>query len=237
MVKWRLTVCLSGFLYLCLTCCATAHALYFGKYTGSVKAEWLIDGRKMKILQPFIFIDPHNVEWLVPVGSLVDGASIPKAFWSLIGGPFEGKYRDASVIHDIACDEKRRTWESVHEAFYNAMRASGVDPLKAKVMYAAVNYFGPRWDITRKMTSISDVDIEKAARAELDIDMHSRVEVVKFHTLETGFDKDNVTVLVHAPPQELTKEDFQKLKATIERRETSAEGPMSLLEIRDYHQN
>ena len=67
------------------------------------------------------------------------------AFWSIIGGPFEDKYREASVIHDHYCDEKTDTWQNVHLVFYNGMRAHGVDPLKAKLMYAAVYNFGPRW--------------------------------------------------------------------------------------------
>ena len=42
--------------------------------------------------------------WTAPKGAKVDGASIPQLFWTPIGGPFEGKYRYASVIHDTECD-------------------------------------------------------------------------------------------------------------------------------------
>jgi len=72
-------------------------------------------------------------------------ASIPRLAWTIIGGPFEGLYRDASVIHDVACVEKSRPWLQVHRTFYLAMLASGVTTVKAKVMYAAVYHFGPRW--------------------------------------------------------------------------------------------
>ncbi len=34
---------------------------------------------------------------------------------------------------------------TVHRTFYTAMRASSVDVWRAKVMYAAVYHFGPRW--------------------------------------------------------------------------------------------
>ena len=77
--------------------------------------------------------------------TIVDGASIPEAFWSFIGGPFEGKYRNASVVHDFYCDTRTETWEDVHMVFYNGMRAAGVDPITAKIMYSAVYNFGPRW--------------------------------------------------------------------------------------------
>src|SRR5229473_500744 len=72
-------------------------------------------------------------------------ASIPRAFWSVIGGPLEGQYRNASVFHDVACDQKSQPWKTVHRMFYNAMRWSGVYEIKAKIMYYAVYNFGPRW--------------------------------------------------------------------------------------------
>jgi Protein of unknown function (DUF1353) len=99
----------------------------------------------MKLLKTFKFIDPMGREWVAPEGAIIDGASIPQVAWSFIGGPFEGVYRDASVIHDVACDQRSRPWKVVHEAFYDAMITSGVSPLKAKVMYGAVYHYGPRW--------------------------------------------------------------------------------------------
>ncbi len=118
---------------------------YFGDYKGKVTTEWLKEGRTMKLLSDFTFTDPNGMTWAAPKNSIIDGASIPEFAWTIIGSPFVGKYRNASVIHDIACDEKTRTWESVHLAFYYAMRASGVGELKAKMMYAAVYHGGPRW--------------------------------------------------------------------------------------------
>ncbi|MDO6774345.1 DUF1353 domain-containing protein [Shewanella sp. 3_MG-2023] len=124
---------------------------YFGEYQGAVKTEWLEEGRKMKLLEDFNFTDPNEMVWLAPKDRVIDGASIPKFVWSIIGSPFSGKYRNASVIHDIACEDKVRTWESVHLAFYYAMRASGVNSIKSKIMYAAVYHKGPRWPISKKV--------------------------------------------------------------------------------------
>lgn len=125
---------------------ATCFAQSFGSFVGKVVAEWLDDGRKMKLVQPFAYIDPNGSRWDAPKGWIVDGASIPQIAWSVIGGPFEGSYRNASVIHDVACDQKQRPWRDVHRAFYTAMLAAKVDPIKAKVMYGAVYQFGPRWE-------------------------------------------------------------------------------------------
>ena len=118
----------------------------FGWYVGRVVASWNGDGRNMTLTERFAYFDPEGNEWDAPAGSVVDGASIPRIAWSAIGGPFEGLYRDASVIHDVACDRRTAlSSDEVHRAFYWAMRASNVQPIQAKVMYAAVYHFGPQW--------------------------------------------------------------------------------------------
>ncbi len=117
----------------------------WGSFSGRVRAEFDDNGRDMILLDDFHYTDPRQVVWSAPKGSRVNGASIPRAFWSVIGGPFEGRYRDASVIHDVACVEKSRPWREVHRAFYHGMRCRGVPERKAKTMYYAVFRFGPRW--------------------------------------------------------------------------------------------
>lgn len=124
---------------------------FFGEFQGTVNTEWLPDGRNMKLLSDFTYYDPNGISWIASKDSIVDGASIPKIAWQMIGPPLYGKYRNASVIHDVACQQKKRTWESVHLSFYHAMRASGVEPVKAKIMYAAVYWSGPRWPITKEI--------------------------------------------------------------------------------------
>lgn len=119
-----------------------------GSFKGEIVTRWLKDGRKMELLKDFTFVDPQGVAWMAPAGAIVDGASIPKVFWSVIGGPYEGPYRIASVIHDYYCDTWKkhdRSWESVHTAFFDAMLAAGVPMKQAKVMYIAVRECGPRW--------------------------------------------------------------------------------------------
>jgi hypothetical protein len=214
----------------------------FGRFIGSVVAEWLDDGRKMKLVAPFTYIDPGEVEWLAPAGSVVDGASIPRLAWSLIGGPFEGKYRNASVIHDIACEQRKRPWEVVHESFYYAMRASDVGNVKALIMYAAVYHFGPRWDIEVQMQAVPRSKVESTVagvRAKLDTRSQVRVEVRDrprsvFEVLTMQSNKADVSVYVRAPVSELAESDFAGLEALVNERATSAAGPPSLQEIRDY---
>lgn len=118
----------------------------FGRFEGRVLASWSPDGRDMTLEEDFAYLDPRQKKWNAPKGSVVNGASIPQAFWSLIGGPFEGRYRNASVTHDVACVEMRERWEDVHLMFYEACRCGGVSEKKAKLLYYAVYHFGPRWE-------------------------------------------------------------------------------------------
>jgi hypothetical protein len=123
----------------------TVPAADFGRFEGDIVAVWDANGRNMTLREDFAYLDPQGRRWPAPAGSVVDGASIPRLFWTLIGGPFEGKYRNASVVHDVGCVEMRQTWEDVHRMFFEACRCAGVEESQAKIMYYAVYHFGPRW--------------------------------------------------------------------------------------------
>ena len=82
-----------------------SHAQKYGFFTGVVQCEWLRhddDDRHVMLLQPFSYTDPNHQYWHVPKGESVDGASIPRWLWILIGAPYVGDYREASVIHDYS---------------------------------------------------------------------------------------------------------------------------------------
>jgi hypothetical protein len=113
----------------------------------------------MTVKAPFGYQDKSCVTWQVPVNAAVDGASIPSAFWSIIGGPWDGQYRDASVVHDWYCAVRTRRWQDVHRMFYEAMLTSGVNATKAHLMYLAVYYGGPRWDdLTIRNSNLAHLD-------------------------------------------------------------------------------
>lgn len=117
----------------------------WGRFEGRVLATWDDDGRDMTLAAAFAYIDRAGVRWDAPAGSVVNGASIPRAFWSLIGSPFTGRFRNASVVHDVACVERARPWRQVHRMFYEACRCGRTGVVQAKTMYYAVYHFGPRW--------------------------------------------------------------------------------------------
>ncbi|MEO5721695.1 MAG: DUF1353 domain-containing protein [Chthoniobacterales bacterium] len=122
-----------------------ARAANWGFFSGAVETRWEADGVTMVLLNELRYTDPYGEVWVAPAGSRVDGASIPRAFWSLIGGPLEGKYRKASVLHDVAYEKQTRSWEDADRMFYNAMRCSGVGAVTAKTMYYALRRHGRHW--------------------------------------------------------------------------------------------
>ncbi|UCG75242.1 MAG: DUF1353 domain-containing protein [Gemmatimonadota bacterium] len=120
-----------------------------GEFIGRVVVEWLTEedaDRTMRLVEDFAFRDPDGRVWKVPAGTEVDGASIPETLYSIIGPPFVGDYRRASVVHDHFCQERTEDWRAVHRMFYDAARAGGVPLPLAKAMYAAVRGWGPRWE-------------------------------------------------------------------------------------------
>ena len=122
-----------------------ARAAGWGYFSGPVETRWENDGVTMVLLNELRYTDPYGKVWTAPAGSRVDGASIPRAFWSIMGGPFEGKYRNASVLHDVAYDEQKVAPEEADLMFYNAMRCSGVGATTAKTMYYVLLRHGRHW--------------------------------------------------------------------------------------------
>ena len=148
----------------------TPESAEFGRFEGEVIASWDDDGRNMTLRDDFAYVDAEEHRWTAPAGSVVNGATIPPAFWTFIGGPFEGKYRNASVIHDVGCVEMTATWEDVHRMFYEACRCGGVSESTAKILYYAVYHFGPRWEpVTETVLETRETDDGRVVQEEVTV--------------------------------------------------------------------
>jgi hypothetical protein len=212
---------------------SVSYAQSWGEFVGKVVVEWLPDGRNMKLVEHFAYVDPLGRKWNAPAGSVVNGASIPQFAWSIIGGPFEGRYRDASVIHDVACKNKDRPWQDVHEAFYMAMLASGVETLRAKVMYAAVYHFGPRWGrginfsnvpMASVQSKVADVRATAGKDDEVLSEVRPRPPAVGGPIMRSPQQEmADVSVRVVPRPPVLTQRDFEVLRAEIEKNDVPLE--------------
>ena len=138
----------------------------WGYYTGVPVTRWNPDGRSMTLLNELRYTDPQGEVWIAPAGSVVDGASIPRSLWSFMGGPFEGRYRNASVLHDVTYDQHDRPWQDCDRMFYNAMRCGGVSAVEAKTIYYALYRFGWHWKFPIKRAKPVKVGRKLVARAE-----------------------------------------------------------------------
>jgi len=100
------------------------------------------------------FVDSDGLQWIAPVGTLTDGASVPRLALGVTDGRFENMFLKAAVVHDAYCQDinkdrspgfQSRPWQQVHRMFYDACLAGGTPKLRASLMYSAVYWFGPRW--------------------------------------------------------------------------------------------
>ncbi|WP_136443117.1 DUF1353 domain-containing protein [Pacificoceanicola onchidii] len=112
------------------------------------------------------FVDGFGETWTAPPKTLTDGASIPTLLEPLMGDRQSREYLLAAALHDAYCGVgneqletfQTRPWEEVHRMFYEALLVAGTDPIKAKMMFAAVYLGGPRWNDPER--SLKNVSVE-----------------------------------------------------------------------------
>ncbi len=117
-----------------------------GTFTGEPLLRWLTEAdadRKMQLEEDFSFTDPEGITWTVPKGHVVDGATIPRPLWSLVGSPYTGDYRRASIIHDKGCEDANGNQTLRRKAdriFYHGCRAGGCEMEEARILYLGVRF-------------------------------------------------------------------------------------------------
>lgn len=111
-------------------------------FSGNPRVEWLVDStgadRDMRLLDNFSYTDPDGRVWLAPAGAVINGASIPEGLWSVVGSPYTGDYRRASIVHDVACDSPNVNRKEADVMFYYACMAGGCGKRQARILYAGV---------------------------------------------------------------------------------------------------
>jgi Protein of unknown function (DUF1353) len=130
-------------------------------FVGEVESRWMVqegEDRAMVLLKDFTFVDKNEFPWVAHTGDVIDGASIPEAIWSqIMGTPFIGDYRRASVVHDVACQRRPLSSKDAHRMFYEAMIADGTPKARALLFYTAVRLFGPKWEEGAKKLGLGPV--------------------------------------------------------------------------------
>jgi hypothetical protein len=115
-----------------------------GKFLNKVITAWE-GNRDMVLHSPFSYRDSNGKLWTAPARAKINGASIPRLLWVLVGPPYVGLYRQASVIHDHYCEARTETWQETHWVFYDGCLAAGMPRYKALLMYATLYVFGDTW--------------------------------------------------------------------------------------------
>lgn len=86
------------------------------------------------------------MNFVIPVGFVSDGATIPRPLWPLLGPPIRNNHLVPSIVHDYLCKmatsyEQRVIGDAV---FFTLLREYGVPRWKRCVMYVGVRFWG-RW--------------------------------------------------------------------------------------------
>ena len=115
------------------------------KFSGYPLTRW--KGNRIMILEEdFFYIDKKGKKWLAPKGvAELNGATIPRKLWSIIGSPFIGPYRRASVVHDYFVGEGNNPDVTYKERrladkmFFRACRTDSCSWKLSAILYVGVS--------------------------------------------------------------------------------------------------
>lgn len=129
----------------------------FTRFSAALQVQYDEDASEIlgadhwRVCQPFRFYlgGKDTDRWVyVPAGYLTDGASVPRACWSLI--PPWGSYGQAAVVHDIVCEYLSITVDGkphsvtrteCDEILLEAMTVLGVPEAQRNAIYGAVSLY------------------------------------------------------------------------------------------------
>ena len=100
-----------------------------------------VDAQTYKLKSSLTF-ENDWIKVTIKSGLMTDGASIPRAFWSIIGCPLMGKYVGSALVHDALYDSQLTTREEADKLFIEMLADNGVGTVKRKLMYWAVRTGG-----------------------------------------------------------------------------------------------
>ena len=94
-----------------------------------------------EVIEPLVYDDGLVILQVNPKFDF-DGASIPKALWSIVGSPMTDGYQRAGCLHDALYAGHIFPKEICDRYFLEAMKSDGVGYVKRYAMYLAVRAFG-----------------------------------------------------------------------------------------------
>ena len=113
----------------------------------------LIGTSSYRTKEPLIY--EGSLKFIVPVGFIFDGASVPKFLTNIL--PRSGaRYDRAACLHDWLYASHLADRKTADDLFLEAMRSDGVNKFKSWIMYRTVRVFG-----RKAYQKISDKDAKK----------------------------------------------------------------------------
>lgn len=99
-----------------------------------------LDGDKWETGRDLVYYTDTET-YIVPKGTITDGASIPRFLWSLVGHPLQ-EYAPSAVLHDYLYQTGMVPRDVADNIFYNSMAVLNVSWMKRKTLYYGVRLFG-----------------------------------------------------------------------------------------------
>jgi hypothetical protein len=113
----------------------------------------------IELVADYCFAVDGKLYW-VPAGYEINGASIPRLFWSIIGSPFDPEKIPAAFAHDALYLTHAFTRSEADEVLFQLLLQAGSRLRTARTMWAAVRMFaGFAWD-----NNVQDVKDLQATR-------------------------------------------------------------------------
>ena len=134
------------------------------KFTTRLCME-VIGNQAFEVVKPLVWEQQDSIIQVNP-GFDFDGASIPRALWSVVGSPMTDGYQRAGCLHDALYASEYFPRGICDKLFLEAMKSDGVSYVKRTAMYNAVRMFGwTVWkghkkeevDAYRKFVTVIDV--------------------------------------------------------------------------------
>jgi len=141
--------CLASALVIAAAPVTAANGAGQGGFEGRVVVEWLDDAfvPSVRTLEDYGFRQAKGKFWQVARGQVFDGRGMPPLFYDLVGQPYGGNFRKASIVYESATQRMTEKWDEAQRMFFEAAVAEGVAVPEAKVMYLLLALQGSRWEV------------------------------------------------------------------------------------------
>lgn len=103
--------------------------------------EPVLEKNYYELIEPWHVRTPYG-DFTVPAGFTYDGASIPRFFWRVTGGPFQSPRCIAALLHDYLYATHKVDRATADKIYRDMQIALGIAKYKARIEYRVLRIFG-----------------------------------------------------------------------------------------------